>query len=126
MEILANPRDSYQVINDDTPSPSGGTSAAAPLWAGIVGLLNDARFKAGLPAMGFLNPWLYAVGYKGLTDITMGGSVGCNGVNGQTGAKYNGSGIIPYATWNATEGWDPVTGLGVPNFGLLVELALSI
>lgn len=126
MRILANPRDSYQVINDDTPSPSGGTSAAAPLWAGIVGLLNDARFKAGLPAMGFLNPWLYAVGYKGLTDITMGGSVGCNGVNGQTGAKYNGSGIISYATWNATEGWDPVTGLGVPNFGLLVELALSI
>lgn len=116
---------SFQVVNDAEAVPSGGTSAASPLWGGIVGLLNDARLKAGKPAMGFLNPFLYSIGYEGLTDITAGGSVGCNGVNGQTGAKYNGSGIIPYATWNATVGWDPVTGLGVPNFGVLVELALN-
>ena len=60
------------------------------------------------------------------TDITGGQSVGCNGVNGQTGAPVNGGGVIPYATWNATKGWDPVTGLGVPDFqALLKASALS-
>jgi len=74
--------------------------------------------------LGFLNPWLYAVGVSGLTDIIDGGSVGCNGVNGQNGEPVEG-GVIPFATWNATVGWDPVTGLGVPDFGKLVELAVA-
>lgn len=56
----------------------------------------------------------------------MGGSVGCNGVNGQTGANVTGGGIVPFASWNATVGWDPVTGLGVPDFGDLVEKALDV
>lgn len=122
---FTNLRQSFQVVEAGRARPSGGTSAAAPLWAGVIALLNDARLRAGKPAMGFINPWLYAVGYEGLTDITLGGAVGCNGINGQTGATIVGAGVIPYASWNATVGWDPVTGLGVPNFGKLVELALS-
>ena len=118
-----------------------------PVFASVIALLNDARFRAGKPALGFLNPWrkyqnhlipstpkkkhtansasVYAVGFAGLTDITEGGSVGCNGINGQTGAPVFGGKIIPYASWNATTGWDPVTGLGVPSFEKLLALALD-
>ncbi|KAF7877472.1 hypothetical protein EAF04_001149 [Stromatinia cepivora] len=115
----------YQVVYSGQLSPSGGTSAAAPVVAGILGLLNDARFKAGKSALGFVNPLLYSLGIGALNDITGGRSVGCNGVNGQTGANIPGGAVIPYATWNATKGWDPVTGLGTPDFEKLKMLVLS-
>ena len=106
-------------------TPSGGTSAAAPVTASIVALLNDARLRAGKPVLGFLNPLLYLGGYKGFTDITNGTSDGCNGHDTQTGEPVVGAGVIPGAHWNATVGWDPVTGFGVPNFGALMQLALE-
>ena len=74
----------------------------------MVSLLNDARIAAGLPSLGFLNPWLYSQGYKGLNDITSGNNPGC-GTQG----------------FQAVNGWDPVTGLGTPNFGLLKDLVLG-
>ncbi|POV96887.1 hypothetical protein PSHT_14895 [Puccinia striiformis] len=77
----------------------GGSSAAAPTFASVIALLNDYRIARGLPALGFLNPWLYSQGYKGLNDILIGSSSGC-GTSGFAAAK----------------GWDPVTGLGTPNF----------
>lgn len=67
-----------------------------------------------------------AAGTSSIYDITIGGSLGCAGVDLQTGATIPGAGIIPYASWNATVGWDPVTGLGTPNFGNMVELAKSV
>ena len=116
----------YRVIYDGQPSPSGGTSAAAPVWGGIIGLLNDARLKKGLPALGWLNPLLYAFGPEILTDITDGQAIGCNGFNTQSGgAEPAGSGIVPGAFWNATAGWDPVTGYGTPNFGKMLKLVTS-
>ncbi|EAW10825.1 S53 family peptidase [Aspergillus clavatus NRRL 1] len=115
----------YEVINYGARSRSGGTSAACPVFAGIVGMLNDARLRAGKPTLGFLNPLLYSEGFKTFTDITAGASVGCDGTNPQSGKPVPGGGIIPYAHWNATAGWDPVTGLGVPNFLKLKELVLS-
>jgi tripeptidyl-peptidase-1 len=39
--------------------PVDGTSASAPIFAGVITLLNDARAAAGLPPLGFLNPILY-------------------------------------------------------------------
>jgi tripeptidyl-peptidase-1 len=104
---------------------SGGTSAASPVWGAIVGLLNDARFRAGLPAMGFLNPWLYARGEDFLTDVTQGHSRGCDGTNHQSGKKVKDAVLIPWATWNATAGWDPATGLGIPDFGKMVQVAVT-
>ncbi|CAL1700397.1 unnamed protein product [Somion occarium] len=83
----------------------GGTSAASPTFAGIVALLNDARLSKKLPSLGFLNPLLYAIGAnfpKGFNDITIGNNPGC----GTPG--FN--------------GWDPVTGLGTPNFGVLKDI----
>jgi tripeptidyl-peptidase-1 len=89
-----------------------------------VALLNDVRLKAGLPVLGFLNPWLYQDGLNGLNDIVDGGSTGCDG-NNRFGGSPNGSPVIPYAGWNATEGWDPVTGLGTPDFAKLKVLVLD-
>ncbi|KAJ5653314.1 hypothetical protein N7490_000317 [Penicillium lividum] len=105
---------------------SGGTSAAAPTFAGIIGLLNDARLRAGKPALGFLNPFLYSVGYKALNDIVGGSSYGCTGTDPQSEEEISGALVIPGAHWNATEGWDPVTGLGTPDFAKLKALVLSL
>lgn len=91
-----------------------------------MGLLNDARLRAGMPALGFLNPLLYYAGYKAMNDITEGGSYGCTGIDPQSGQHVPGALVIPGAHWNATQGWDPVTGLGTPNFQELKKLVLSI
>ncbi|TKA48170.1 hypothetical protein B0A54_01663 [Friedmanniomyces endolithicus] len=117
----------YLTVIDGVPSPNGGTSAASPVVAAIFALLNDARFRAGEPALGFANPWLYetAANTSAINDVINGAALGCGGVDLQTGAVLAGADIIPYATWNATIGWDPVTGLGTPNFGNMKDLALS-
>lgn len=98
-----------------------GTSASAPTFAGIIALLNDARIKEGKPTLGFLNPWLYA-NDDALNDITLGGSTGCDGKSRFNGTS-NGSPVVPYASWNSTKGWDPVTGLGTPNFRKMAKAA---
>ncbi|KAF9480670.1 subtilisin-like protein [Pholiota conissans] len=87
----------------------GGTSASSPTFAGFVALLNDVRLKAGRPSLGFLNPFIYSKGFAGLNDITVGHNSGCGTLG-----------------FNATKGWDPVTGFGTPNFGKLRELVLSL
>lgn len=58
--------------------------------------------------MGFINPWLYKVGYQALTDVTSGSAVGCG-----------------LAGFPATKGWDAVTGFGTPLFEQLKTLALA-
>lgn len=78
-----------------------GTSASAPTFAGIVALLNAAMIQAGKSPLGFLNPFLYSKGYKGLTDIVTGGSRGCAMTNLYTGLLIA---TVPYASWNATPG----------------------
>ncbi|CZS92348.1 related to tripeptidyl-peptidase I [Rhynchosporium graminicola] len=97
----------------------GGTSASAPAFAAIISLLNNARLSAGHKPLGFLNPWLYKTGKKGLTDIVGGGSKGCTGVDIYSHLPTP---FVPYAGWNATKGWDPVTGLGTPIFDVLLGL----
>jgi tripeptidyl-peptidase-1 len=110
-----------QVVTARDLEPSGGTSASAPVVGAIFGLLNDARLKAGLPSMGFINPWLYQSGSQFVVDIVGGASRGCDGVNHQTGKSVVGAAKISYASWNATAGWDPATGLGVPDFQRMLK-----
>lgn len=115
----------YQFYSSGTTGFTGGTSAASPVVGGIIGLINDARLRAGKPTMGFINPWLYARGYKALTDITGGSAWGCTGTNLQTGRRLAGAAVIPYASFNGTTGWDAATGWGVPNFTAMLEDAMS-
>jgi tripeptidyl-peptidase-1 len=100
--------DRFRIFLKGKPVSIGGTSASSPSFAGFVALLNDARFKAGKGPLGFLNPMLYSIGFEGLNDITSGHNSGC----GTTG-------------FNATQGWDPVTGLGTPNFFKLKDIVTS-
>ncbi|KAJ2989765.1 hypothetical protein NUW58_g3301 [Xylaria curta] len=86
----------------------GGTSASAPIFAGIVTLLNEARIKIGKGPIGFLNPTLYKHP-EAFNDITIGDNPGCG-----TGG------------FNATPGWDPVTGLGSPNYEKLLPIFLRL
>ena len=85
-----------------------GTSASSPTVGAIFTLINEARIRFGKKAVGFVNPVLYAYPYL-LNDITKGGNQGC----GTPGFK-------------AVKGWDPVTGLGTPNFPRLVGRFLSL
>jgi kumamolisin len=86
----ADPATGYAVRVDGQALVIGGTSAVAPLWAGLVALLNQ---KLG-HRVGFLNPLLYgsAVGTGSFRDIT-------SGNNGAYPAKA---------------GWDACTGWGTP------------
>ena len=97
----------FVVVQDTIPLPGvGGTSCASPTFAGVVALLNDQRLKAGKKPLGFLNPWLYSIGPKvanALNDVESGSNMGCGLGSGFTAIK----------------GWDPVTGWGSPNFGIL-------
>ncbi|KAJ6437164.1 5-oxoprolinase [Purpureocillium lavendulum] len=111
----------YQMFDHDKLDQADGTSASAPVFAAMVALLNDFRFRLGLPAMGFLNPWLYHIGSLGFTDITEGAAKGC------VGTSYSGkpAPVVPGAEWAAAPGWDPATGLGTPLFDRLKALALG-
>ncbi len=67
----------YLICNNGQAIAVGGTSAAAPLWAGFVALANEQAVANGKPPAGFLNPALYTLGagsaYKtALHDITSG------------------------------------------------------
>ena len=109
-------------FSNDYLYPNGGTSASAPIVAAIIGLLNDLRLSRGEPTLGFLNPWLYAKGFEGLGDVVEGSVGGCDGTDLHSGTSVEGAPVIPYGRWNATVGWDPVTGLGRPDFGRMREV----
>jgi tripeptidyl-peptidase-1 len=112
----------YRVYDKGSLKSYQGTSCSSPAFGGIVALLNDARLRAKKPSLGFLNPLLYK-NPDALNDVVLGGSTGCDG-NARFHGKPNGSPVIPYASWNATAGWDPVTGLGTPNFPKLLKAAM--
>jgi hypothetical protein len=69
--------DNYKIFVGGKSELIGGTSASSPTFTAFVSLLNDARMNAGLPPLGFLNPFLYSKGFAGLNDITIGNSTGC-------------------------------------------------
>jgi kumamolisin len=85
----ADPNTGYNVSVDGQQGVIGGTSAVAPLWAGLIALLNQKLNRR----LGFVNPSLYALqAPNGFNDITQ----------GDNGA------------FSAGPGWDPTTGLGSP------------
>ena len=91
----ADPFSGYTVVVSGTSQTIGGTSAVAPLYAGLVALLNQARIKAGKAALGFLQPALYATA-GACRDVT------------KTNNDYSGT-LGRYA---AGPGWDAASGLG--------------
>ena len=90
----ADPSTGYVVRVDGQNLVIGGTSAVAPLWAGLIALANKQNGKSA----GFLQPAIYAAKSKSaFNDIT-------------SGTNYSGTPV----GFKAGPGWDPCTGLGSP------------
>ena len=84
----------------------GGTSFAAPMWAGFIALVNQQLVSQGKATVGFLNPSIYA------ENITSAYSTDFHDItSGKSGS------------FSATTGYDLVTGWGSPKAGLITELA---
>jgi subtilase family serine protease len=91
---------------------AGGTSAAAPFWAGLIALADQ---EAGHP-LGFVNPAIYRIArgplyHEAFHDITTGSN---------TVALT--SPPVTVAGYQAGPGWDPVTGWGTPDAQVLIPL----
>jgi subtilase family serine protease len=105
-DVSANSNFTFYVCADQTNCTAnlyGGTSFAAPMWAGWLALVNQMEASLGHKSVGFINPALYSLGLSAkyntdLNDIT----VGSNG-------------------YSATKGYDLVTGWGSPKAGGFIK-----
>lgn len=105
-DVSANANFTYYVCADQsacTENYYGGTSFAAPLWAGYLALANQQALLNGQPTLGFINPSLYSIGLSSnydadFHDIT-------SGSNGDS----------------ATIGYDLASGWGSPNGVALIN-----
>ncbi|KAJ6786523.1 hypothetical protein PWT90_07042 [Aphanocladium album] len=90
-----------------------GTSMSAPIVAGMITLINEARLAAGKSLVGFINPALYK-NPSMFNDVVTGGMHrdqrgGCDG-----------------KSFDAAPGWDPVTGLGTPDYAKMSKYFMSL
>jgi kumamolisin len=95
----ADPTTGYDTLVDGQSGVIGGTSAVAPLWAGLIALINESIGKP----VGFANPLLYQNLSRDFNSIT----------SGNNGA------------YSAGPGWNPCTGLGSP-IGTQVAAVLGV
>lgn len=94
------------------PQGVDGTSASSPAFSAMVTLLNNLRASQGRGTVGLLGPLLYNCTHC-FNDLTVGHSNSTEG------------GDCAYG-YNAGVGYDPVYGLGTPNFGHLYEYVRSL
>ncbi len=93
----------------------GGTSCAAPLWAGFMALVNQQALAAGKPLAGFINPAIYEIGndsffnFQPFNDITMGNNTWTSSPN----------------AFFAIPGYDLCTGFGTPNGTNLINALVN-
>jgi hypothetical protein len=111
MPDVALTADNVLVVSASTSETVGGTSCAAPLWAGFTALINQQGAQNGLPPVGFLNPAIYVAAQSALypslfRDITTGNNT-----------NYNGS-----TKYYAVPGYDLCTGWGTPNGQALINV----
>lgn len=106
---LADPGTGVRIIFNGNSEQIGGTSASAPMWAGMMAIADQ---MAGKP-LGFINPALYKLGTSDkasqyFNDITSGS---------------NQQGSVP--GYDAVTGWDAVTGFGTPNCAELLPALID-
>ncbi len=91
---VADPQTGYQVLVDGQQMVIGGTSAVAPLWAGLVArIVQLSGTRIGLAQTGLYAGVAAGKAAPHTRDITQGNN----------------------GAWQAGPGWDPATGLGVPD-----------
>jgi kumamolisin len=98
VSAVADASTSGAYIIDGKVTNQGGTSQAAPIWAGIMALIDQYLQKHGGHTLGFANPALYALAqspkpYPPFHDVTLGSNL----------------------AYSATPGYDMATGLGSPD-----------
>lgn len=106
ISLNSDPNMGYAIYVAGSWMNYGGTSPAAPLWAGLTALVNSRRAAQGLGRVGFLNTAIYQIAQTNLSanfhDIADGSSNGY---------------------YTAASGYDPATGWGTPTATLLNSLA---
>ncbi|MGA2421702.1 MAG: S8 family serine peptidase, partial [Candidatus Acidiferrum sp.] len=110
-DVSANANFTFYVCADQTTCTAnelGGTSFAAPMWAGYVALVNQQLAAKNEPLIGFLNPIIYgqnvtASYHTDFHDITSGTS----------------------GSFSAVAGYDLVTGWGTPNGSGLINALVN-
>lgn len=98
--------ENYYTVENGGDQVVGGTSASAPVLAGMIGLINDHLLNKGLSPLGFLNPFLYQ-NEDAFLDVTKGDNTG----------------------FAAVKGYDPASGLGTfspTTFEKLLKAAVSL
>ena len=109
-DVSANANFTFYVCADQTTCTAndyGGTSFAAPMWAGYIALVNQQLAANGEPSIGFINPTIYA------QNVTSSYSTDFHDITSGTSGSFS-----------AVTGYDLVTGWGSPNgTGLINALA---
>jgi tripeptidyl-peptidase-1 len=90
---------------------NAGTSMSAPIVAAIISRINEERLEAGKGFVGFVNPVLYAHPEM-FNDIVF---------SPLKVAPCNETGYL-----SAVKGWDPMTGLGTPNYPAMLKVFMSL
>jgi kumamolisin len=109
-DVSANANFTFYVCADRTTCTAneyGGTSFAAPMWAGYIALVNQALAKNGKSPVGFLNPTVYQENAQ-LGDY----SSDFHDITSGTSGRYS-----------AVTGFDLVTGWGSPTPSLITTLS---
>ena len=105
--INASAETGYALLIDGTHQQIGGTSIGAPMWAGLVALLNQGTGRR----LGFFNPLLYE-------------ELGPEGVLRSVVSGHNGIGEL--SGYCAGPGWNAVTGWGTPDGSRLLTVLKSL
>lgn len=110
-DVSANANFTFYVCADQkacTANSYGGTSFAAPMWAGFIALVNQQLVAGGGTTIGSLNPTIYN------ENVTSAYSTNFHDITSGTSGSYS-----------AVTGYDLVTGWGSPKPALLTTLAGS-
>lgn len=108
----------YKVVINQKFYLLSGTSASAPVFAGMVALLNYRRKNAGRSTLGWLNPSLYALKSQIIKNDITSGKNNC-GKSTRLGTICCSEGFV------AAKDWDPLTGIGSINFTSFVTAYMA-
>ncbi len=106
-DVAANANFTFYVCANQTTCAAdqlGGTSFAAPMWAGYLALVNQQAAANGAPPVGFINPTIYA------QNLTASYATDFHDIASGTSGSFS-----------AVRGYDLVTGWGSPNGSGLID-----
>ena len=105
----------YVVYGSGSTGAFGGTSCAAPLWAGFTALVNQQAAQNGLSPVGFLNPALYTIGRGANYAACFHDTTAGNNTWSKSPSRFY-----------AVAGYDLCTGWGTPNGANLINALAGV